>query len=101
MAGTIQSIKIVNTLRPPNISVSIPRGSLDNEPVRIGVAISTPNWVSVNPRSCFIWIPKIENNVHTAKLPANATVFAESTDHCFWLCVVKRRVENMVGSQTR
>jgi hypothetical protein len=56
------------------------------EPVNMGVAISTPNWVSVNPRSCLILIPRIENNVQTAKLAAKATVLADSTDHCFCFC---------------
>src|SRR5690554_4211913 len=44
------------------------------EPVRIGVAISRPSWVSVRPSSSLIRMPMMEKMVQTAKQRVNAKV---------------------------
>ena len=75
------------TIRPPKRSVSSPSGRRVREPVRIGVATSSPNSVSLSPSSPLILIPMTENMVQTAKFTANATVFMVRTDSCFVLCV--------------
>ena len=35
---------------------------------------SRPNWVSLSPRSCLIWMPMMEKIVHTAKQTVKAMV---------------------------
>ena len=67
-------ITIGKITRPPFWSVQIPKNNLESEPVKIGVAIKIPNWVSVNPNSLFIFIPRIEKIVQLAKQMMKAMV---------------------------
>ncbi len=78
----LESIKTVKTMRPPNLSVHIPSGRRISEPVRIGVAASRPNWVSVSCRPVLIGMPMMENITHTAKQTVKARVFMVRTDSC-------------------
>ena len=83
MGTTVLSISTKNTIRPPTLSVSIPSGRRKSEPVRMGVAASSPNWVSLRPRLALIGMPMMENITHTAKHTVNASVLMESTEICF------------------
>ena len=67
-------------MRPPNLSHNIPTGSLNNEPVKIGVATNNPNWVSDKSRRSFMGMPIIENITHIAKHDVNANVLAVNTE---------------------
>ena len=78
------TITRVNTRRPPYWSVQIPRKIRLIEPVRTGVATRRPNWVSDNPKSCFILTPMIEKIVQTAKQNTKATVLIPS----IWFCLL-------------
>ena len=84
---TVLSISTKNTMRPPTLSVSMPSGKRNSEPVRIGVAASRPNSVSFRPRLALIGIPIMENMTHTAKHTVNAIVLKERTETCFWVWV--------------
>ncbi len=61
----------------------MPSGNRTSEPVRIGVATSRPNSVSLRLSCCLIRMPMMENMVHTAKFTAKAKVFIVSTEICF------------------
>src|SRR5689334_10609519 len=49
-----------------------------SEPVRIGMPIRRPNWVSLRPSSALILMPMIEKIVHTAKQTVKAMVDIDS-----------------------
>ena len=49
-----------------------------SEPVRIGMPISRPNWVSLSPSSALMLTPMIEKIVHTAKQTVKAMVDMDS-----------------------
>jgi len=70
------------TMRPPNLSVSMPSGSRISEPVSTGVAASRPNWVSLSARTSLIGMPITANNIQTAKQTVKAVVLITSTDIC-------------------
>ena len=80
--AAVVSIGMPNTQRPPYLSVHIPRKSRLIEPVRMGVAISRPNWVSDSPRSSLMRIPMMEKMVHTAKHRVKAKVDKPSARYC-------------------
>ena len=49
-----------------------------SDPLRIGVPIRSPNWVSLNPSSCLIRMPMIEKIVQTAKQMVKERVESQS-----------------------
>ena len=57
--------------------------AMAQEPVRIGVATSRPNSVSLRFSSALMRMPRMENMVHTAKFTAKAMVLRVSTEICF------------------
>src|SRR5690554_1055339 len=75
-------MRMPNTQRPPYRSVQIPRNSRLIEPVRIGVAIRRPSWVSDSPRSSAMRMPMMEKMVHTAKHKVKASVERPSARYC-------------------
>ena len=70
------------TPRPPKRSVRIPSGRRISDPVRIGVATSKPNSVSLRFSSLLIRMPMTENIVQIAKLTVKANVFMARTEYC-------------------
>src|SRR3546814_8597418 len=60
----------------------MPSISRTSDPVRIGVPISRPNWVSLRPSSALISIPMIAKIVHTAKQIVKAKVLSPSARPC-------------------
>lgn len=82
IGSTVHSISTKKTMRPPNLSVSMPRGRRISDPVSTGVAASRPNWVSLRARTSLIGIPITANSIHTAKQTVNAVVLMMSTDIC-------------------
>ena len=60
--------------------MSTPSGSRMSEPVRIGVATSRPNSVSLRFSSFLMRMPMIENMVQMAKLTVKANVFIVRTE---------------------
>src|SRR5512134_472241 len=60
----------------------MPSGRRISEPVRIGVATSRPNSVSLRLSSVLIFTPMTENITQTAKLTAKAIVLAVSAEIC-------------------
>src|SRR5690554_616264 len=64
----------------------MPRNNRLMEPVKIGVAISRPSWVSDSPRSSAIRMPIMEKMVHTAKQSVKASVDRPSA-RCCWVRV--------------
>jgi uncharacterized membrane protein len=71
-----------NISRPPNCSVRMPRKMRLTEPIRIGVATSRPNWLSLRPSSVLMRGPMIEEIVHTAKQTVKAKVERTRALHC-------------------
>src|SRR6476619_7952862 len=68
----------------------MPNGRRTSEPVRIGVATSRPNSVSLRLSSALILIPMTENITQTAKFTAKASVLAASAEICSRLYVTLR-----------
>src|SRR5512141_1690294 len=60
----------------------MPSGRRTREPVRMGVATSRPNSVSLRLSSALILIPMTENITQTAKFTAKASVLADSAEIC-------------------
>ena len=67
-------------MRPPNLSVHMPRGTRISEPVSTGAAVSRPNWVAFRPSVFLIGMPITPNIIHTMKHTVNANVLTMSTD---------------------
>ena len=82
VAAAADSITPVKTMRPPIWSVQMPNARRISEPVRMGVAASRPNWVSLSPSSCLICRPMMEKIVHTAKHTVNESVLAHNATCC-------------------
>ena len=61
MGIIVDSISVKNTIRPPNLSVSMPSGSRMSEPVSTGIATRMPNWVSLSPSVSLIGMPMTAN----------------------------------------
>ena len=87
MGMMVDTIKVKKTMRPPNLSVSMPSGSRINEPVSTGIATSTPNWVSFSPSAVLIGMPITANIIQTMKHTVNETVLAPTTDQALCFCV--------------
>jgi hypothetical protein len=66
-------------MRPPNLSVHMPRGTRISEPVSTGVAVSKPNSVALRPSVVLIGMPITPNIIHTMKHTVNASVLTIST----------------------
>ena len=80
IAGTVEAISSVMTMRPPNLSVQMPNGTRINEPVSTGVAINRPNWVELRSSVFLIGMPITANIIHTMKHTVKAKVLTISTD---------------------
>jgi hypothetical protein len=78
VAIAASTMTAANSRRPPNWSDQAPRAIRDSEPVRIGVPIRRPNWVSESPSSCLMSRPMIAKIVQTAKQAVKATVLVQS-----------------------
>jgi len=84
MGMTVESINRKKTMRPPNLSVSMPSGSRINDPVNTGVAINMPNSVSLSPRVSLIGIPITANIIQIMKHTVKESVLAITTDHALY-----------------
>ena len=80
MAGTVNAISSVMTMRPPYLSVQMPSGTRIREPVSTGVAVSRPNSVALRPSAFLIGIPITPNIIQTMKHTVNASVLTSRTD---------------------
>jgi hypothetical protein len=86
MGITVASINIKKTILPPNLSVHIPIGKRINDPVRTGIAINKPNWVSFNDNICLIGMPITANIIHIMKQMVKEIVLAVTTDQALNFC---------------
>ena len=68
-------------MRPPYLSVHMPRGTRISEPVSTGVAVRMPNWVALRSSALRIGMPMTPNIIHTMKQTVKASVLTISTDH--------------------
>src|SRR4029450_10186989 len=75
-------------MRPPYLSVHIPRGTRISEPVSTGVAVSNPNCVAFKSSIFLIGMPITANIIQIAKQTVNAIVLMIATDHCLVLRLV-------------
>jgi MFS family permease len=76
----VDTISKKNTIRPPYLSVHMPTGRRNSEPVSTGNATSIPNCVSLRSRVFLIGIPITANIIQTMKHTVNAKVLALTTD---------------------
>src|SRR5450830_195624 len=90
MAGTVEAIRTVITMRPPNLSVQMPSGTRISEPVNTGIAIRMPNWVELRSSVFLIGMPITANIIQTMKHTVNANVLTISTERaCPFLVMSK------------
>jgi hypothetical protein len=58
----------------------MPNGTRINEPLKTGIAVSSPNSVAFKPSVFFSGIPMTANIIHTMKHTVKARVLTMSTD---------------------
>src|SRR5512137_372850 len=84
---TVDSIRMKNTMRPPNLSVHMPSGNRIRDPVKTGVATRIPNWVSLRPRDALMGMPITANIIQIMKHTVKDNVLAVTTDQALYCCV--------------
>ena len=68
-------------MRPPYLSVQMPRGTRISEPVSTGMAVNSPNCVAFRLSIFLIGMPMTPNIIQTMKQTVKAKVLTMSTDH--------------------
>ena len=85
MGTTVESIRTNITIRPPYLSVHMPRGTRMSEPVSTGVAVRMPNCVALRSSVLRIGIPMTANIIQAMKHTVKASVLTTSTETAFAL----------------
>ena len=80
--GTAEaSMRSVYTGRPPNLSVSMPRGNRVSDPVSTGTPIRIPIWLALQSNTWLSTrnVTSTPLSIHAAKHTVNATVLSART----------------------
>jgi hypothetical protein len=111
MGSTVDSIKLKNTTRPPNLSVHMPKGNRIREPVSTGVAIKIPNCVSFRLNMALMGMPITANIIQIMKHTVKESVLIPTTDHalnccvaicasCIFHCLISKRFANQLHNDS-